>query len=146
MKGNEKKRELTRLEELAELAKINIQNQLEDNVIYNGKISDIYYEYGLYESVIVVCKLDLGDTKEKEVKVIYSFGGNYDIYYMEQLFSLLGIHSAQIDFQSIETVACCMEPLIGSDVRVIQKTKLDGYKTYRIVGINSPQNGGVIND
>lgn len=116
--------EKTELEKMAEEAFEVVNDDLELGKNYNGRIKNIYLStYNQYKKIIFVYELN-DNGIQRIVTDEYSFGGDYDQWYLEQLVSFIkkinGLYFGDINFKTYDTIVASLQFLVGVDVTLYQ--------------------------
>ncbi len=114
---------------LANMAFDKISDDLELEREYKGKIKKIYVEKGMYSSIIILYEIN-DNGMLKHINDVYTFNGDYDYWYMEQLVKLLkqvnNLCKDDIDWTNIDTICNSLEFLVGEEVRIKQSINSQG--------------------
>ncbi len=120
--------EKTELEKMAEEAFQVVNDDLELGKNYNGRIKKIYLSDGSiinmhYKKIIIVYEIN-DNGIQRIVTDEYSFGGDYDQWYLEQLVSFVkkinGLYFGDINFKTYDTIVDSLQFLVGADVTLYQ--------------------------
>lgn len=114
---------------LANMAFDKISDDLELEREYKGIIKKIYVEKGMYSSIIILYEIN-DNGMLKHINDVYTFNGDYDYWYMEQLVKLLkqvnNLCKDDIDWANIDTICKSLEFLIGEEIRIKQSINSQG--------------------
>lgn len=114
----------TELEKMAKEAFESVNDELEIGKNYNGRIKRIYLSDGSiihsrYKTIVIVYEIN-DNGIQRIVTDDYSFGGDYDKWYLEQLVSFIkkinGIYFGDINFKTYDTIVDSLQFLVGADV------------------------------
>lgn len=126
----------TNFEITSERIKKQINSNLEVGVTYTGIIDEVYLASSLYyQTIKIVCRIDLesGPTYATQK---YSFGGDYDEYYLEQIFHMLnsieGAYLEDFAFTNTSALVDSMQKIVGSRVEVEVIENTEDKKKYKL--------------
>lgn len=118
-----KERPTSAFENLANQSYESIDDELLINKEYDGKIKRIFYSEEKYTVLTVVYEVYDGEF-EKTTSDSYTFGGDYDEWYMKQLVSFIkklnGVYKDDIDWYSVSTIVNSLQFLVGTKVTLTQ--------------------------
>ena len=113
----------SKFEELADRAYAQLSADLEIGKEYEGIVKDIFIEETNYTKLVISYEVD-DDGISKNVADTYTFGGEYDEWYMTQLVKFIqqvdNLYKNDIKWTSVSTICDSLKFLIGSPVTIIQ--------------------------
>ena len=125
----------SKFEELADRAYAKLSADLEIGKEYDGIVKDIFVEETNYPKLIISYEVD-DDGISKNVADTYTFGGEYDEWYMTQLVKFIqqvdNLYKNDINWSSVSTICDSLKFLIGSPVTIIQVINSKGNRKNEI--------------
>ena len=113
----------SQIEELADRAYAKLSDDLEIGKEYDGIVKDIFIEETNYTKLVISYEVD-DNGISKNVADTYTFGGEYDEWYMTQLVKFIqqvdNLYKNDIKWTSVSTICDSLKFLIGSPVTIIQ--------------------------
>ncbi len=113
----------SKFEELADRAYAQLSADLEIGKEYEGIVKDIFIEETNYTKLVISYEVD-DDGISKNVADTYTFGGEYDEWYITKLVQLIqqinNLYKNDINWTSVSTICDSLKFLIGSPVTIIQ--------------------------
>ena len=113
----------SKFEELADRAYAQLSADLEIGKEYEGIVKDIFIEETNYTKLVISYEVD-DDGISKNVADTYTFGGEYDEWYITKLVQLIqqinNLYKNDINWTSVSTICDSLKFLIGSPVTISQ--------------------------
>ena len=113
----------SKFEELADRAYAQLSAALEIGKEYDGIVKDIFIEETNYTKLVISYEVD-DDGISKNVADTYTFGGEYDEWYITKLVQLIqqinNLYKNDINWTSVSTICDSLKFLIGSPVTISQ--------------------------
>lgn len=113
----------SKFEELADRAYAQLSADLEIGKEYEGIVKDIFIEETNYTKLVISYEVD-DDGISKKVADTYTFGGEYDEWYITKLVQLIqqinNLYKNDINWTSVSTICDSLKFLIGSPVTISQ--------------------------
>ena len=113
----------SKLEELADRAYAQLSADLEIGKEYEGIVKDIFIEETNYTKLVISYEVD-DNGISKNVADTYTFGGEYDEWYMTQLVKFIqqvdNLYKNDINWSSVSTICDSLKFLIGSPITIRQ--------------------------
>ena len=113
----------SKFEELADRAYALLSADLEIGKEYEGIVKDIFIEETNYTKLVISYEVD-DDGISKNVADTYTFGGEYDEWYITKLVQLIqqinNLYKNDINWTSVSTICDSLKFLIGSPVTISQ--------------------------
>ena len=113
----------SKFEELADRAYAQLSADLEIGKEYDGIVKDIFIEETNYTKLVISYEVD-DDGISKNVADTYTFGGEYDEWYITKLVQLIqqinNLYKNDINWTSVSTICDSLKFLIGSPVTISQ--------------------------
>ena len=113
----------SKFDELADRAYAQLSADLEIGKEYEGIVKDIFIEETNYTKLVISYEVD-DDGISKNVADTYTFGGEYDEWYITKLVQLIqqinNLYKNDIKWTSVSTICDSLKFLIGSPVTIIQ--------------------------
>ena len=113
----------SQIEELADRAYAKLSDDLEIGKEYDGIVKDIFIEETNYTKLVISYEVD-DNGISKNVADTYTFGGEYDEWYMTQLVKFIqqvdNLYKNDINWSSVSTICDSLKFLIGSPITIRQ--------------------------
>ena len=125
----------SQIEELADRAYAKLSDDLEIGKEYEGIVKDIFIEETNYTKLVISYEVD-DNGISKNVADTYTFGGEYDEWYMTQLVKFIqqvdNLYKNDIKWTSVSTICDSLKFLIGSPVTISQVLNSKGNRKNEI--------------
>lgn len=125
----------SQIEELADRAYAKLSADLEIGKEYEGIVKDIFIEETNYTKLVISYEVD-DNGISKNVADTYTFGGEYDEWYMTQLVKFIqqvdNLYKNDIKWTSVSTICDSLKFLIGSPVTISQVLNSKGNRKNKV--------------